>query len=194
MKTWATIGFALVLVAGLVLASPASAGDWGRGLHRPLDLHELQPGDSCPVSPVDQSVDWESINIFGGFGTGPGPVYPGIGGGDSPGHVFFTREPSDDGPWVGTKVFWYVKPDYRGPALIRGRRLDGPGRLRFHDRSNDLRPELRIKRRESVQWSGQPPGSRGHPSGVYGRSRGCYGVQMDGTWFSRTVVFTASIE
>jgi hypothetical protein len=193
MKTWARIGFALVLVAGLVLASPASADDWGRSLHRPLDLPELEAGDACPVSPVDESVDWESINAFGS-GTGPGPVYPGFGsGGDYPGHVIFTREPSEDGPWVGMKVFWYVKPDYRGPALVRGRRLDGPGRLRFSDRGIN-RPELRIKRRESVQWNGQPPRSRGHPSGVYVRSRGCYGVQMDGTSFSRTVVFTASIE
>ena len=27
-------------------------------------------------------------------------------------------------PWLRTKVFWYVKPSYRGRVLIRGRRLD----------------------------------------------------------------------
>ncbi len=179
------IAFALVLLAGTVLASSA-----GAGLHRPLDLPELEAGEACPVSPVDERVDWQSINIFGGYGTGPGPVYPGIGGADSPGHVTMTADGVPDG-WFGTKVFWYVKPGYRGPALIRGRRLDGAGSLRFGAHRATF-PKLRIKRHEEVSWHGQPPGSRGRPSGVLARSTGCYGVQIDGTRFSRTVVFTAS--
>jgi hypothetical protein len=183
----------LVLVAGLVWAPTTSAGDRAGGLYRPLDLPEVAPGQDCPVSPVDERVDWDSINIFGGSGTGPGPVYPGIGGSDPPGHVTTTRDHADE-TWFGTKVFWYVKPSYRGPALIRGRRLDGAGTLRFQARDPRPRPELRIRRNEEVSWDGQPRGSRGRPSGILVRSPGCYGVQIDGTRFSRTVVFSVSTD
>jgi hypothetical protein len=180
-----------VLLTALGLARPANAADQWRKLHRPLDLPRLSPGEACPVSAVDARVDWESINMFGGPGLGPGPVYPGLG--DSR-HLTTTSGPSRDG-WFGTKVFWYVKPTYRGRALIRGRRLDGPGTVHFdRGRHTDGLPrELHITRHEIHSWTGRPPpGSRGVPSGVFVRASGCYGVQIDGTRFSRTVVFAAS--
>jgi len=43
----------------------------------------------------------------------------------------------------------------------------------------------------TVSWEGQPPGSRGIPSGLRVRAPGCYGVQIDGTNFSRVIVFKA---
>jgi hypothetical protein len=181
------VALALALLPALGLVQPANAADPWRKLHRPLHLPRLAPGDACPVSPVDQRVDWESVNAFGD-GIGPGPVYPGLG---DEGHL--TTEGS--GPWFGTKVFWYVKPSYPRRVLIRGRRLDGPGKARFHDSGRShgrLLPDLRITRNDSVSWEGQPRGSRGVPSGVFIRAPGCYGVQIDGTRFSRTVVFTAS--
>lgn len=157
-----------------------------RELHRPLDLPRLAAGDACPVSPIDQRVDWEGANIFGGSGIGRGPVYPGLG--SSGGHLTTTRGPID-GSWFGAKVFWYAKPSYRGRVLIRGRRLDGPESLRFVDDGARSR-ELRIKRKSDISWQGQPPGSRGEPSSVLIRASGCYGVQIDGT--RCTVIFAAS--
>jgi hypothetical protein len=178
-------GLVLVLLL-LAFAQPASAeGPW-RELHRPLDLPQVAPDQVCPVSPVDRRVNWESANIFGGSGIGRGPVYPGLGGS---GGLLSTTSDGSYGPWFGGKVFWYVRPSYRDRVLIRGHRLDGPVGLRF----NRVRSrELRIKRGETVEWRGQPPGSRGHPSGVLIRASGCYGVQIDGTTFSRAVVFRAS--
>jgi hypothetical protein len=96
------------------------------------------------------------------------------------------------GPWTGGKVFWYVRPNYRGRVLIRGRRLDGPQRLGFNGRQLPAR-ELRIDRYDTVSWEGQAPGSRGIPSDVRVRMPGCYGVQIDGTTFSRVVVFTVAV-
>ena len=186
----------VVLITVLALAQPVGAARGaGEGLHLPLALPELPPGAPCPVSPVDERVDWGRIGIFGRSGTGPGPVYPGLGGSDPPGQILARRDGPAD-PWFGTKVFWYVKPSYRGPALIRGRRLDGPGSLRFElplQRGGPSR-DLRVTRfrEEDRQW--RPPGARGRPSGVYIRSPGCYGVQIDGTRFSRAVVFTALTE
>ena len=40
-----------------------------------------------------------------------------------------------------------------------------------------------------MTWAGQPEGSRGVPSIVRAVAAGCYGVQIDGTSFSRTVIF-----
>jgi hypothetical protein len=180
---------AVSVLATLALAPPigASQNPWAK-LYRPLHLSRLAPGAACPVSPVDRRIDWPRIKIFGGSGIGRGPVYPGLGG--LGGH--FDARPDDQfgGPWAGGKVFWYVRPSYRGRVLIRGRRLDGPQSLGFNGRVVPAR-ELRIHN-YSVSWQGQPPGSRGLPSSVRVRSSGCYGVQIDGATFSRVVVFTVT--
>ena len=49
--------------------------------------------------------------------------------------------------------------------------------------------ELRIAPGQTVAWSGQVAGSRGQPSYVRVRAPGCYAAQIDGTRFSRVVVF-----
>jgi hypothetical protein len=154
-------------------------------LRRRLDLPRLASGAPCPASGIDASVDWEAARIFGGSGIGPGPVYPGLGGAP---FLSAPRDTQYGGPWHGQKVFWYVLPSYDGPVLIRGRRLDGPEWMRF-DGGRLPAPELRIEPGETVSWDGQPAGSRGRPSGVRVRASGCYGVQVDGTGFTRTIVF-----
>ena len=178
---------ACALLAALSVIPPVGASERWPKLRRPLHLPRLAPGAACPVSRIDRRVDWRRINIFGGSGIGRGPVYPGLG--SSGGHLFAVPDEQFGGPWAGQKVFWYVKPSYRGRILIRGRRLDGPQSLRFNGGRLPSR-ELRIHRAETVSWAGQPRGSRGVPSGVRVRASGCYGVQIDGTTFSRIVVFT----
>ncbi len=178
-----------MLVATLGFAAPAAADQWEE-LYRPLDLPRLAPGEACPVSPVDERVDWESTGIFGSAGTGPGPVYPGLGG-EPAGVLELTGGRTDDG-WFREKLFWYVKPSYPGRALLRGDRLDGPGQLMFAGTYVPGRgrwPEFRLKPNGGISM--RPPGSRGFPGGVAVRDPGCYGVQFDGTRFSRTVVFAA---
>jgi hypothetical protein len=85
-----------------------------------------------------------------------------------------------------------VLPGYRGRVLIRGRRLDGSQSLGFTGTRLPAR-ELRIEPHDTVWWQGQPPGSRGVPSDVRVRVSGCYGVQIDGTRFSRIVIFAAVV-
>ena len=178
-----------VLAFAAVRAAGSADTDW-RKLHRPLHLPALDRGARCPVSKVDRRVNWPRTHIFGGSGIGPGPVYPGLG--SSSGLVWAMRDSQYGGPWFGEKVFWYVLPSYRGPALIRGRRLGGPQRMGFNGTKVPL-PELRIEPTTTVSWNGQPPGSRGVPSGVRVLVRGCYGIQIDGTTFSRVVVVTADL-
>jgi hypothetical protein len=186
LRRVATCGVTLLAALGLLDAAGAANG-W-RALYRPLHLPRIAPGAACPVSRVDPRVDWASIRIFGGSGIGRGPVYPGLG---SAARVPATPDTQFGGPWLGAKVFWYVRPSYRGPVLIRGRQLDGTHRLGFDGRKLP-QPELRIHSHETVGWAGQPTGSRGIASGIRVLVPGCYGVQIDGTHFSRTVVFHAT--
>jgi hypothetical protein len=182
-----TVLLAVAAAAPAAGARPHSRDQW-KSLHRPLHLPKLAAGAACPVSRVDRRIPWQRANIFGGAGIGRGPVYPGLP------NAFFmaTRDEQYGGPWFGTKVFWYVLPSYRGPALIRGRRLDGPQKLGFNGRKVPL-PELRIDRGDTVAWEGQPPGSRGVPSAVRVLTAGCYGIQIDGTSFSRIVVVRVDV-
>ena len=173
---------------GVPVRIAAPVDPWAR-LRRPLALPRLATGAACPVSSVDVSVDWDAANIFGGSGIGHGPVYPGLG---SDSTLNAPRDTQFGGPWNGQKVLWYVLPSYRGPVLIRGRRLDGPEWMRF-DGGKLPSDELRIARGETVIWTGQPEGSRGRPSRVRVRAAGCYGAQIDGTTFTRTVVFRVTL-
>ena len=185
-------GFALlpILLSAVVCVSPAVAGgnDHWASLRRPLHLPKLAGGARCPISHVDRRVQWSRINIFGGSGIGRGPVYPGL----PSAFLLALRDQQYGGPWFGGKVFWYVAPVYQGPVLIRGRRLDGPQRMGFNG-GRRAGTELRIPPQQSVSWDGQPRGSRGVPSDVRVLKRGCYGVQIDGSTFSRIVVFRVDV-
>jgi hypothetical protein len=177
------IALAVVLLA-LACGATSRAGDRWASLRRPLHLPKVAAGAGCPKSSVDHRIPWKRFNIFGGSGVGRGPVYPGVPGG----FVMASRDQQYGGPWFGEKVFWFVLPRYGGPVLIRGRRLDGPQRMGFGGRKVP-KSELRIAPNQSVEWPGQPPGSRGVPSSVRVLTPGCYGVQIDGTSFSKVVVF-----
>lgn len=183
---------ATVALSAFVFVEPLGAASppWSK-LRRPLHLPRLAAGARCPISRVDRRVDWVPINIFGKSGIGRGPVYPGLGG--MGGRLTATPDTQYGGPWAGGKVFWYVKPSYSGRVLIRGRRLGHRQRLGFNGAAVPNQ-ELRIEPGMTVSWQGQPPGSRGVPSSVRVRAPGCYGVQIDGTSFSRVVVFAVTVE
>ena len=183
----ALAGAIVAALLATVVISPAvanSADSWSK-LERPLHLPRLKQGARCPVSGIDRRVAWPRAHIFGLSGIGRGPVYPGLG--FQHGVIRATTYAPYGGPWLGEKVFWYVLPSYRGPVLIRGRRLDGRQVLGFNGNRRPDR-ELRIPPGETVTWQGQPTGSRGVPSAVRVIAAGCYGFQIDGANFSRVVV------
>jgi hypothetical protein len=176
---------AIVLAAAVLapLAAGGSGPDW-KALERPLHLPLPAPGGRCPASRLAPQITGEKYGV--GRALGPGPVYPILGG-----RAVVAYFRSDLGPWAYQKVLWLVLPDYKGPVLIRGRRLGGPQLMRF---DNGVKPlaEIRISPGETVTWTGRAPGSRGRPSAVRVRVPGCYGVQIDGTSFSTAVVFPVS--
>ena len=179
--------------AGLMTATVASpASRSSESLHRPLHLPRLAPGAPCPVSHVDPSVPFVSRFGIGG-GLGPGPAYPDTSGDVlqlAPAANFNSRS------WAGQKVIWLVLPSYRGPVLIRGARLDGNSLVRFED-GNVPPAQLTIPvyTRGGQPGGVTPPaGTRYLPSYTRLRSPGCYAYQIDGTTFSRVIVFRAVLQ
>jgi len=87
------------------------------------------------------------------------------------------------------KVLWVAAPDYPGPALIRGRQLDGRGSVFF---SNSRRvTELRFELDTRVRAGASDQGWRYLPSTVNVEGSGCYGMQIDGPAWSTTIVMRA---
>ncbi len=176
----------LALVFGAAGAAASSGGVWKK-LHRPLHLPQPAAGADCPVSAIDRHFAFGRYGV--GEGLGRGPAYP------SSGSATLTVELPPTGMWAGStwsgaKVLWFVSPAYRGPVLIRGRRLDGSSWVRFGD-GNVPASELRIP--AGLSLSGNPGvmdlGQRYRPSHTRVRAPGCYAYQIDGTTFSRVVVF-----
>jgi hypothetical protein len=149
-------------------------------LYRPLHGPPgYSPGSACPTSTRETHVAFGNFGV--GQGWGPGPAYPiGLRNGT------ITTRPGPAGPWTMQKVLWWVHARYRDKVLIRGKRLDAPGMVRF-DTGTPPPPELRIP-----QYAGRGAGDAGRPSYVRVRGPGCYTFQIDGTTFSRLVVFRVS--
>jgi len=182
----------LLLLLGVVFAvaapastAPGDAGPNWKALERPLHLPHLTSGARCPATALAPQITGAKYGVGGAVG--PGPVYPVLGRPS----LFTVFRRDGWGTWAGQKVLWFVLPDYTGPVLIRGRRLDGPQLMRFDGGAHPA-SEIRLAPGETVTWTGQVPGSRGRPSDVRVRVPGCYGVQIDGTSFSEVVVFPVS--
>jgi hypothetical protein len=169
--------------AATPIASSSTHWTW-RSLHRPLHIPRIAPGAACPLS-ATHSVGLGSNGTF--ELPGPGPAYPMLLGG-RPVDFFYpplATQPDFYGTdWGGQKVLWAVTSAYHGPVLVRGRQLDGSNLVRFDSRRPLPAGELRIL-----------PGRGTHYRASFTRLRaaGCYAYQIDGTTFSRVIVFEARI-
>jgi hypothetical protein len=175
----------------LTLLTPASQGvsdPWAK-LRRPLHIPHIPRGSPCPTT---EPAGRLPSPPFVGARFGRGPVYPAFGRVDRALiHFQYPPPPTSGWPnsaWSGQKVMWIRSPRYHGPTLIRGRRLDGPNRLRFEN--GDL-PSLEKR----IQTWGRNAGSRWGASASETRLQapGCYGYQVDGLNFSRVIVFQAAL-
>jgi hypothetical protein len=192
----------VIVAAGLALVvaplSSAAPQDVWKTLHRPFHLPVVAPGAPCPVSAMNTEFDFGKYGVANGIGRGP--AYP-IGF-EQPGSILNVAFGTDrrgvfyGSKWGGNKVLWFVSPTYRGPVLIRGRQLDGTNRVRFEGAGLRVPPiELRLPRGSVI--TGNPGvndvGQRYRPSYTRLLSGGCYAYQIDGTTFSRIVVFRARL-
>jgi hypothetical protein len=142
----------------------------------PLNLPAVAAGQRCPASPPAA----HGTALPGSLGNGPVR----LAAASSAGTVFFEDWPG--GAWKAIDVLWTVEPDFTGPVLVRGARLDGHGELAFGDASQPLR-ELRIE-----EPSGEILAIDGtsllSTASVRVKSAGCYGLQIDAGGRSSTVI------
>jgi hypothetical protein len=164
-------------------ASTATPTVWTTLEQRPLQIPHLAPGAPCPAAKP------HVVSPSFGLGLGDGPAYPVHGAVDGVLHYTLPQNANSEywgTIWGGTKVLWAVDtPHYPDVVLVRGRQLDGPNEVRF-DHGPMPPTELRI-----LPYPGTREGWTGQPSFTRVRAPGCYGYQIDGTTFSRVVIFAA---
>jgi hypothetical protein len=152
-------------------------GTWNKLAARPLRLPPPTAGAPCPVTPA------ASTTPFIGPLAGTGPVYV------TGNWIYFS--PAPDGS-IFAKVAWISRPDYKGPALIRGARIDAPGEVRFERGRGPRQSELRFEYDTGVRSAGSEEGWRFLPSLVLISGAGCYAFQIDGLDWTTTVVMEAT--
>lgn len=154
-------------------------------LRRPLVLPSIPPGRECPVNGIAQHTPEY------GKGAGDGPFFVTSLYRGSDATMIYTEGNAYGGDWGGEKTLWYADPAYQGRALIRGRRIDGPGEVRFdYFDGQSLSPELRVDTRTARQPNGQWPSWIG-ATRLRLDSPGCYAFQVDGDTFTEVIVFRA---
>lgn len=161
-------------------ATPPPADQWAALRQRPLKLPTIPPGSPCPSS------GGKMVAPDFGLALGDGPVYP---VGFYPDGTYYYPGGTQEGGWYLLKVLWISSPDYRGPALVRGGRVDGPGELRFGEGASP-ESELRLDSNNSNNKTGT--GWRDWPTYTRLRTPGCYAYQVDTEASSRVLVFRAT--
>jgi hypothetical protein len=145
-----------------------------------LELKPLKAGAACPVTRRHR-LDHQRL-----FGLGAGPAYP----------LLPTRFEPDGrhAGWIGAKTLWTWPPRLLKQStlvLVRGRRLDQPGVMRFQLGPNwgtPLRSELHINTSDPVgSFSDTPWGTT--VTMLFGRTPGCYGIQLDASQGTSIIVF-----
>jgi hypothetical protein len=157
---------------------------WWRGLlRRPMRIPAIAAGSECPRTVQNGTLaDRGVVQLRASPAFGPGPAYPTLTSESGRAALHYTAWGGFQG-WGGNKVLWTV-PHYRGPYIVRGRQLDGPGVLRFDQGpnwTNKLHSELRLV----------GPYADLNPAATFLRGPGCYAYQVDGRGFSYTIVFQA---
>ena len=170
---------------------------------RPLTLPVIRAGDRCPVTRGSRESVPREPYIFctGCLWFGRGPVYFAwawsfqVGGRvidplstDAEDATFSLQGVPYESSAYQAKTPWVSKPDYEGPILIRGRRLDGKGTLRFYVAGPKPEEVLKLNapsRTDSTHWSFWP-------SYIILSRPGCYGVQVDTLRGTDIVIFSAT--
>jgi hypothetical protein len=190
MRRFASVAFVCVAAAGCstFFGSPRAETEdpWNR-LRRPLGLPHILLGRPCPRTHTARRVP----GIVAALGRGP--AYPTLG---SRRGIAYLGPHSDtarvDG-WYFRKTIWTVDARYDGPLLLRGRRIDGKGTLRFQAYG----PPSLIRAHQELRWPAGWPnqnrtaGWRQLPGATVLRGPGCYAFQADGVTFTRVIVFQA---
>lgn len=202
---------AFFIVPCISLASASRTGDgrnegigysvdnqaaFNRLKHRPLNLPVVRKGERCPVTKGDQSQVPHVRYIFCSscFWFGKGPVFFALSWADQKSdeaRFALTRVPYVEHAYRA-KTPWVSRPDYEGPILIRGQRLDddGRGKLRFSYNGLKLAEEMELG--ASARYRADPSHWSFWPTSMYVPGTGCYGVQIDTNEGTDFIIFEAT--
>jgi hypothetical protein len=152
-------------------------------LGRPMRLPTVAPGEPCPVSGTSVRSPSSQDSTANGLGTGP--LYPtGFYLGAAATLSIGERTVGPDGRY-DLKEVWAstTSTGYRGPAVVRVDRIDGPGEGHV-----ELYYDPQASRGDAVvfELSDFP---RDWPSGTFVSGPGCYAYQIDGLTFDEVLVF-----
>jgi hypothetical protein len=118
-----------------------------------------------------------------------GPLYAALLRG-APRIVFLSEERMVRTASWAIATLWVSRPSYDGPVLVRGGRLDRPGRIRF---GSGARPRSELRLPAGEHWPSQPgdlpPSWRAARIPTRIRDSGCYAFQVDGRGFSYLLPF-----
>jgi hypothetical protein len=162
--------------SGNLLPPLVDEATWSKLAAHPLRLPSPTAGGPCPVTPT------ATPTSFLGPLAGAGPVYV------TGNRIYFSRAP--DGH-LFAKIAWISRPDYKGPALIRGARIDATEDIHFERGAGPRQSELRFEYDTGVRAAGSDEGWRFLPSLVALSGTGCYAFQIDGLDWSTTVIMDA---
>lgn len=117
----------------------------------------------------------------------PGPVRPVIA---APGarHGVAVFQGSKTDSWFGIKTLWYSLASYQIPVLIRGSRLDAPGRIAFGEA-----PTSGFQSDTGSPYPHVRGLMRSWPGATFVKEPGCYGFQVDGLTFSYHLVLNIKV-
>jgi hypothetical protein len=111
---------------------------------------------------------------------GTGPVRVAINNAGNPRQGF---HPAPFHRWLALKTHFFSSPSYKGPFLVRAKRLDHRGRVRLGAAPTEVGP--------LVVPTGAYAGTDGWrevPYFTFVKASGCYGWQVDGRTFSAIIV------
>lgn len=161
---------------------------------RPLRLPTVAAGDACPVTqPAPPDPLPPAGHPLGNGGPpsalGHAPLFLDARYFYGGNRLRVTADATRPG-WYGTKAPWASRTGYVGWTLIRGARLDGPGRVRV---------ELRLDEPAGAEVSGEAVAVEVQadwqfwPGSTEVTSAGCYAYQVDGGGFTEVIVFRAEL-
>jgi hypothetical protein len=128
------------------------------------------------------------------------PVYAALPEG-APRIVYLSSLPTlGNSRWRLVRTLWISRPDYNGPVLVRGGRLDRAGFLVFgpgQSRRTSLRLPAGAWPGGSIGWreggAARQAGWRVTEVPTLVRAPGCYAFQVDGVGFSYVLAFGAQL-
>ena len=155
---------------------------------RPFQVPTHPPGSSCPttqgkVQALPAPAYPSSINVLGS-----GPVFleaadtTDVATPSGMAHVL----PQQNGIYR-IKGPWISRPEYPGPILVRGRKLDGSDKVRFEYSPYYYQSQEEMRLDESNN-NGTNYGWSFWPSGIIFPTLGCYGLQIDGRNFTDVII------